>query len=153
MTSREQTFVKLLTGFLYGLTVFIFVGIIMWFWPRQVVKSASEMMTDKTLYKSGEQIYVKGETWTNVDSSAEFDVRLICNGVKYNYATIERLNVSKQQAPIKYNFEYPRIPFYIPEGKCTIETTAIYPLQILPLLDRDYQYVFRSNEFEIKESM
>jgi hypothetical protein len=128
------------------------IGIGMWFFPRQVVKSATLMETNKSEYDLNEPIIVSGETWTNVDSAANFDVRLICNGVKYAYTQINDLQVSKQVAPVKYKFSYGKVPEYIPNGStCRIETTADYTVQVLPLLNRHYQYKFNSNGFQIKE--
>lgn len=151
MSKSERIFIRWLTAFLYGCALFIFIGIGVWFYPRQVIKSATLMNTDKQEYKTGEVITVSGETWTNVDSEADFDVRLICNGVKYQYTKIAGLQVSKQAAPVKYSFPYPEIPLYIPTGTCRIETTSNYYVQILPLLTRNYQYKFNSNEFTVKE--
>lgn len=152
MTRAERRLVKWTTGFFYGLTFFLLIGMAFWYYPRDMVKSASLMQTDKSEYTQGEPIIVSGETWTNVDSKANFDVRLLCDGVKYHYTQINDLNVSKQVIPVAYSFPYPEIPRYIPSGStCRIETTARYKVQVLPLLTRDYQYKFTSNIFQIKE--
>lgn len=151
MSRTERTIIRWLTAFFYGIAFFITVGIVAWFYPRQVVKTASIMNTDKNEYSIGEPIYVSGETWVNVDSQADFNVRLICNGVKYPYTQINDLNISKQVKPVTYKFPYPDIPGYIAPGKCRIETTAHYPVEVLPFLTRNYYYTFSSNEFLIKE--
>ena len=152
MTSTERKLVRYLTAFFYGLTIFIFIGLFFWFYPRQIIKSSTLMQTDKSEYAQGEEIIVSGETWTNVDSPADFDVRLLCNGTKYAYTQINDLQVSKQVAPVKYSFPYPEIPRYIPNGStCRIETTSNYTVQVLPMFTRHYQHKFNSNTFQIKE--
>lgn len=151
MTSLERTIVRWLTAFFYGCAIFLIIGLGVWFYPRQVVSSATLMSTDKPEYSLGGRIYVSGKTWTNVTSPANFDVRLICNNVKYFYTQINDFNVTKQSQAVEYRFPYPVIPEYITPGKCKIETTAKYPVQILPLLTRSYFYTFTSNEFLIKE--
>jgi preprotein translocase subunit YajC len=150
MTKLERQLVKALTMVFYGLAIFILVGLIMWFYPRQVVKSSSIMTTEKTSYQHGEEVVVSGETWSNVDSPTDFEVRLICGGVKYPYHTIKGLNVTRQASPVKYLYPYPEIPRYTPKGTCRIETTARYTVEVLPLLDRTYYHTFNSNEFEVK---
>lgn len=152
MSKSERIFIRWLTAFLYGCALFTIVGVAIWYLPRQVVKSASLMQTDKIEYSVGDKIVVTGETWTNVDASADFDVRLICNGVKYQYTKIAGLQVSKQAAPVKYSFPYPEIPLYIPKGStCRIETTSSYIIQVLPMMNKTYQYRFTSNVFQVKE--
>lgn len=151
MSNLERKIVRWLTAFFYGCAFFLLVGLGVWFYPRQVVLSATLMSTDKTEYNIGENIYVSGKTWMNVDAQVDFDVRLFCNQVKYAYTQINDLNVSKQSQPIEYRFPYPDIPEYITPGKCRIEVIAKYPVQVLPLLTRDYFYTFTSNEFLIKE--
>lgn len=151
MSSLERKVVRWITAFFYGCAFFLLVGMGVWFYPRQVVSSATLMTTDKAEYRLGEVIYVSGKTWVNVASQVDFNVRLICNGVKYPYTQINDLNVTRQKAPVEYRFPYPPIPKYITPGKCRIETTAKYPVQVLPLLTRDYYYVFDSNEFMVEE--
>lgn len=110
------------------------------------------MQTDKPEYSIGERIFVTGETWINIDTMATFNVRLICDEIKYPYDNINNLSVSRQLKPIPYNFPYEKIPEYIPRGStCRIETTSSYPVEVLPFLTRNYQYVFNSNQFQIKE--
>lgn len=152
MTKGERQIVRWLTAFFYGCAFFIAIGLLMWFYPREVIKSATLMNTDKIEYSLGDKVLVTGTTWTNVNSSAEFDVRLVCDGVKYPYTQINNLQVSKQAGAVKYSFPYPKIPDYIPNGStCRVETTANYTVQVLPLINRDYQYKFISNNFQIKE--
>jgi len=152
MSKSERIFIRWLTAFLYGCAIFITVGVGVWYFPRQVVKSATLMQTDKIEYAVGDKVIVTGETWTNVDASASFDVRLYCDAVKYHYTQINDLQVSKQSAPVSYSFPYPEIPEYIPKGStCRIETTSSYTVQVLPLMNKVYQYRFTSNVFQIKE--
>lgn len=152
MTNGERIFIRWLTAFLYGCAIFLFVGIGMWFYPRQVIKSATPMSTDKPEYSQGERVFVSGETWTNADTQANYDVRLVCNGVKLPYTSIPYLQTSRQAAPVKYSFPYPPIPEYVPKGStCRIETTGSYTVQILPFITREYQYTFTSNYFQVKE--
>lgn len=152
MTKQERVFVRLLTAFFYGVAGFLAIGLLFWFYPRVMVKSATQMTTDKSEYSQGEKIFVSGETWNNVNTPADFNVRLNCNGIKYTYDQIKDFTVNKQQAPVKYNFPYTQIPEYIPKGStCRIETTATYAVQILPLLTKNYTYIFNSNQFQIKE--
>jgi len=150
MRDVERLLVRSLTAVFYGITVFVLVGMIFWFYPRKIIRSATPMKTDKTTYSRGERVTVSGETWTNTNSPATFDVRLICNNTKYPYDYIE-LNVSEQDVPVKYSFPYKEIPDFIPQSECRIETTANYTVQVLPLLTRNYQYIFTSNNFNVKE--
>jgi len=152
MTKTERKFIRILTGCFYGLTVFILIGLMAWFYPRKVVKFATPMVTDKLEYSIGERVTVSGETWTNVDAPMDFDVRLICNDTKWPYQQIKDFAVGKQVKPVPYKFPYDKLPDYIPRGtSCRIETTGTYPVQILPLMTRNYQYKFSSNQFDIKE--
>lgn len=152
MGKTERRIIRGLTAFFYGCAIFILVGVGFWLYPRTVIKSATLMQTEKIEYSVGDKILVTGKTWTNVDSAANFDVRLICSGVKYAYTQINGLQVSKQVAPVSYSYPYPEIPNYIPKGStCRIETTSSYTVQVLPLINRVYQYKFTSNTFNIKE--
>ncbi len=152
MSKYERVFVRFLTAFFFGMAGFLAIGLIFWFYPRTMVKSASTMQTEKPEYAIGERIFVTGETWTNINAETDFNVRLKCNGIKYSYDQINNFTVNKQVAPVKYNFPYAKIPEYIPRGStCRVEATATYHVQILPLLNKNYVDIFNSNEFQVKE--
>lgn len=154
MKQLEKTFIKGLTVFLFGIALFVSIGLAVWFWPRQAVLVADNLQTTESMYFAEQQITVTGRTQTNLEAPANFDVRLICNNIKYNYGSATSLNVKKQIKPVSYSFTYPAIPTIITNTKpfektCNIEVTARYSLEILPFMTRQYYHTFVSNEFII----
>lgn len=135
---------------LFGIALFIAVGIIVWLIPRNVVDL--ELMTTKTEYRQGDIITTKN-TFTAYDNAqSRYDSRIVCRNGTEQRVYIKTIDVNTTERETSISYSDFTIPDDILGHNCVLQITGSNCVNILPLLQKCIIEVNESNSFSIKEA-
>lgn len=146
----KQGFDYALTILLFGFAVFLFIGILIYSRPVNVV-DIPVLITDKNVYSIGDKVNItsEGETFKNARST--YDRRYVCrNGVERR-EQIDVIVLNTTPRPLAKVETEIAAPRKITGHNCVIQITASAEVEILPFVTKTVTEVFETNLFQIKE--
>lgn len=147
MSRTEQILIRIFTGALVGLSIFILVGLFFWFYPRQIIDISIDPVNKSV--QPGEKLLTENTFTRYANADSSYTSVLVCGSLRYFLLEIKApTQPSATQTSV---FEYTIPAIVKPAEDCFIEVRSQHKVEILPLLTRTYTDRFTSNHFEVKE--
>lgn len=150
MSKHMLRAINFFTVLLYIFSGIMILLIISYVYPRKIVE-AGPVTTTKTSYEQGEEVYVTGHTTLYIRGTDTNDVRLQCGNSQY---FVKQIGLSVKPESLDYNFSIGSIPYIVTPSppKCKFVTITTYRVNYFLWFQREYQHVFITNEFNVREA-
>jgi len=134
-------------GIMVLLTLGLFVSIVIWFIPRDIVKL--ELKVDPPVVSKAEGLKLQTTVETFVNGVSSYETILDCETGRFFLAQFESITTPTPPREEMILLEVNQI---VPVGtECSVKTQGNHIIEVLPFASRTYFTSFESNKFIIEE--
>ena len=134
-------------GIMVLLTVGLFVSIVIWFIPREIV--TLDLTIEPPVVSKAEGIKLQTTVETFVNGVSSYETILDCETGRFFLAQFESITTP---TPPREEMILLEINQIVPVGtECSVKTQGKHVIEVLPFASRTYFTEFESNKFIIKE--
>ena len=149
MTHAKTRAINLLTIILTFMVALFVVTTVMYFYPRKTVEPTTTQ-TDKNAYRIGDVIRVSGKVQAFMNGHQDNFATLQCGVASYSIVRIS-LPLTKTDGVMPYDFIVGQVPDGVMASppRCRVVTYSTIHYRYFLWLERHYDVVYTSNEFDI----